>query len=57
MKETRFTSNLRLPAEVFVKIDEQRKALPGKVSRNTWISQAVIEKLERDEKARRGDSR
>lgn len=54
MKESRL--NLRIPAETFVKIDEQRKALPGMVSRNTWISQAIAEKLERDEKKRRGDT-
>jgi len=40
--------NLRLPAETFEAIDAARVARPGNVSRNTWITEAVKEKLARD---------
>lgn len=40
--------NLRLPAETFEAIDESRSARPGHVSRNTWVTEAVEEKLARD---------
>ncbi len=37
--------NLRLSGEVFAAIDAARLARPGHVSRNTWITEAVQEKL------------
>jgi hypothetical protein len=40
--------NLRLAAETFEAIDLARTARPGHVSRNTWLSEAVAEKLARD---------
>lgn len=40
--------NLRLPADVFQAIDEARARRPGNVSRNTWITEAVQEKLLRE---------
>ena len=40
--------NLRLPAETFDAIDASRTARPGNVSRNTWITEAIEEKLERE---------
>lgn len=40
--------NLRLPAEVFAAIDEARADRPGNISRNTWITEAVQEKLLRE---------
>lgn len=40
--------NLRLPAETFDAIDAARAARPGSVSRNTWITEAIEEKLARD---------
>lgn len=40
--------NLRLNPETFNLIDLARKLRPGVVSRNTWISEAIQEKLERD---------
>jgi len=43
--------NLRLPAETFEAIDAARGARPGNVSRNTWITEAVEEKLARDRAA------
>lgn len=40
--------NLRLPGETFEAIDEARHARPGNISRNTWITEAVEEKLARE---------
>lgn len=40
--------NLRLLAEVFEAIDSARGRRPGNVSRNTWITEAVQEKLLRE---------
>lgn len=40
--------NLRLPGETFDAIDASRNARPGNVSRNTWITEAIAEKLTRD---------
>jgi metal-responsive CopG/Arc/MetJ family transcriptional regulator len=46
--------NLRLPAETFEAIDAARADRPGNISRNTWITEAVEEKLARD-RAERGE--
>jgi predicted HicB family RNase H-like nuclease len=40
--------NLRLPGETFEAIDAARQARPGNISRNTWITEAVEEKLARE---------
>jgi hypothetical protein len=40
--------NLRLPAETFEAIDASRIRRPGNISRNTWITEAIHEKLARD---------
>ena len=40
--------NLRLPPETFNAIDVARAGRPGNISRNTWITEAVEEKLARD---------
>jgi metal-responsive CopG/Arc/MetJ family transcriptional regulator len=40
--------NLRLPGETFEEIDTARAARAGNVSRNTWITEAIEEKLARD---------
>ena len=40
--------NLRLSAETFAAIDRARAARPGHVSRNTWVTEAVQEKLARE---------
>ena len=40
--------NLRLPAGVFEAIDHARLGRPGHVSRNTWLTEAVHEKLARE---------
>lgn len=39
--------NLRLPGETFNAIDAARSERPGMVSRNTWITEAIQEKLAR----------
>ena len=40
--------NLRLSAETFDTIDASRAARPGNISRNTWITEAIEEKLARE---------
>ena len=40
--------NLRLPAATFAVIDALRVARPGTISRNTWITEAIEEKLARE---------
>ena len=40
--------NLRLPAETFEAIDACRAQRTGVVSRNTWLTEAVEEKLARE---------
>jgi hypothetical protein len=40
--------NLRLAAETFAEIDARCTGRPGNVSRNTWIAEAVQEKLARE---------
>jgi predicted HicB family RNase H-like nuclease len=40
--------NLRLTPETFSAIDAARGARPGRVSRNTWIAEAIEEKLARN---------
>jgi hypothetical protein len=44
--------NLRLPADTFEAIDAARAGRPGNISRNTWITEAVEEKLARDRAGR-----
>ena len=40
--------NLRLPAETFDAIDASRAARAGNISSNTWITEAIEEKLARE---------
>ena len=40
--------NLRLAGDTFAQIDAACAARPGNVSRNTWIAEAVQEKLARE---------
>lgn len=51
--------NLRLSADTFAAIDSRRADRPGNVSRNTWITEAIAEKLAREASAndRREESR
>lgn len=46
LEEVRFT--LRAPRFLFLKIDGSRRERPGHVSRNTWILEAITEKLQRE---------
>lgn len=46
--------SLRLAKELFEAIDRLRAVRPGKISRNTWIAEAVIEKLEREKNSQIG---
>lgn len=41
--------NLRLAPETFAEIDRLRARRPGAVSRNTWIAEAIEEKLAREQ--------
>lgn len=43
--------NLRLSADAFAAIDSARGNRPGNVSRNTWITEAIAEKLARETSA------
>lgn len=40
--------NLRLEAGTFTLIDKARESRAGVISRNTWISEAIQEKLARE---------
>lgn len=46
--ESRPRASLRLEPELWRRIDRARAARPGNLSRNTWIAEAIIEKLKRD---------
>ena len=48
--EARPRTNLRLTPELWQSIDGARLKRPGNVSRNTWITEAVQEKLARERK-------
>lgn len=48
--------NLRLPAVLFEAIDQARAGRPGRISRNTWIAEAIGEKLARDARRARRSS-
>jgi hypothetical protein len=39
--------SLRLHPELWKKIDRERSKRAGSVSRNTWITEAILEKLSR----------
>lgn len=43
--------NLRLSGETFAQIDAARAHRFGNISRNTWITEAIAEKLEREKRA------
>ncbi len=42
------TLNIRLPMRVWKQIDTLRKQRAGSVSRNTWIAEAVEDKIEQE---------
>ena len=41
-------TNLRLSMNLWTAIDSDRERRAGNVSRNTWINEAILEKLERE---------
>lgn len=45
----RSCATLRLDQGIGARIDRARIRRPGNISRNTWITEAILEKLERDE--------
>jgi hypothetical protein len=47
--EKRSRQSLRLNPKVWASIDRQRGERPGLVSRNTWITEAILEKLSREQ--------
>lgn len=54
--DDRTRQSLRLAPEVWTAIDVARSARAGNVSRNTWITEAILEKIAR-ERAERDMSR
>jgi len=47
VSEEKVRQNLRLDPEVWSAIDSDRSKRPGNVSRNTWITEAILDKLAR----------
>jgi len=45
--------NLRLDPDIWDQIDDERGKRAGSVSRNTWITEAILEKLAREEQRER----
>ncbi len=43
--------NLRMPADMLEQVDKAVKSRPLKIPRHTWLLEAVMEKLAREEKA------
>ena len=41
--------NLRVPESLVAKVDVLRKRRTGKISRNTWILEAIADKVEREQ--------
>ena len=46
--DNRARQSLRLDQALWTRIDRARLQRPGNVSRNTWIAEAILEKLERE---------
>jgi hypothetical protein len=49
VSEGRLRQSLRLDPQLWDKIDRDRGRRAGSVSRNTWITEAILEKLARDQ--------
>jgi hypothetical protein len=47
--------NIRLSSSVLIAVDAACGRRAGTVSRNTWIAEAVAEKLAREEQAKRSE--
>ena len=48
-KDDRPRQNVRLHPQMWEAIDDVRTKRPGVVSRNTWIAEAILEKLAREQ--------
>jgi len=48
--------NIRLSSSVMMAVDAACERRAGTVSRNTWIAEAVAEKLAREEQAKRSEA-
>jgi hypothetical protein len=51
-KEKERIFNLRVPERMVEQVDALRKKRTGKISRNTWILEAIEDKIERDQSNR-----
>jgi metal-responsive CopG/Arc/MetJ family transcriptional regulator len=51
-KDDRPRQSIRLRPEMWGAIDDARAKRPGVVSRNTWIAEAILEKLAREQDTR-----
>jgi len=49
--------NIRLASDVLLAVDGACERRAGTVSRNTWIAEAVAEKLAHDEQAKRSEAK
>jgi hypothetical protein len=49
--DTRGRQSLRLEADIWAAIDEARARRPGNITRTTWITEAIIEKLQTESQA------
>ena len=50
-KEKERVFNLRVPKWLVAQVDALRKKRAGKISRNTWILEAIEDKVERDQRS------
>ena len=46
--DDRVRQSLRLDAAIWAAIDQARGRRPGRITRTTWITEAIMEKLTRD---------
>ena len=53
--DNRSRQNLRIDPDVLIALDSERSKRGGFVSRNTWITEAIIEKLAREQGERGAD--
>jgi hypothetical protein len=47
-RDDRTRQSLRLAPDLWLAIDKARLRRAGSISRNTWIAEAILEKVERD---------
>uniref|UniRef100_UPI003B527AA0 hypothetical protein n=1 Tax=Roseovarius indicus TaxID=540747 RepID=UPI003B527AA0 len=48
---------VRVPRELVIDIDRERNGRPVRIPRNTWILEAVVEKLDREKHSARNGKR